>query len=147
MKIKSYLLIFSLLMVAGCVRQKIVKPSPEVLASFETKFGKDMPANWELSSDKLYIASMTTSGRPAKAYFDENGKWFKLETEYISSELPAVIVKTVLGAYKGYNISKSLKIDETGKETFYRLSLSRGGNITEVDLSPGGVILGTPMIR
>jgi hypothetical protein len=147
MKIISHLLILSLLMVAGCVHQKSVKPSPEVLASFEMKFGKDVSANWELSADKFYVANITTSGRPAKAYFGENGKWIKLETEYISSELPSVIIKTVLGAYKGYNISKSLKIDEIEKETIYRLSLSRGGNITEVELTPGGVILGAPLMK
>jgi hypothetical protein len=147
MKIISHLLILSLLLVAGCVRQKSVIPSPEVLASYETRFGKDVNANWELSSDKSFVANLTISGHPVKAYFEENGRWIKSETEYISSELPSVIVKTVLGAYKGYNISKSLKIDEIEKETVYRLSLKRGGNITEVDLTPGGVILGTPMLR
>ncbi len=147
MKISVPLLILSLLMVTGCTNQKAVKPSPEVIASFESKFGKDISAKWELSSDKTYVANFTTSGHPSKSYFDENGVWIKTETEFLSSELPSVILQTVLGAYKGSTISKSLKIDEIEKETIYRLSLKRGGNITEVELSSGGVILGTPMMR
>jgi hypothetical protein len=147
MKISSYLLMLSLLLVAACARQKSVNPSPEVFASFETRFGKDVNTNWELSPDKSYVANLTISGHPIKAYFEANGRWVKSETEFISSELPSVIVKTVLGAYRGYTISKSLKIDEIEKETVYRLSLKRGGNITDVDLTPGGVILGTPMLR
>jgi hypothetical protein len=147
MKINSYLLILSLLMVAGCVHQKSVNPSPKVLASFESKFGKDVSATWELSADKAYVATITTSGHPAKAYFNENGNWFKSETEYTASELPPVIVETVLGAYKGSSISKSLKIEEIEKETVYKLSLKVGNSISEVELTPGGVILGTPMLR
>jgi hypothetical protein len=100
-----------------------------------------------LSSDKINVASFTISGHPSKSYFDGDGMWIKTETELISSELPSVIVKTVLGAYKGSTISKSLKIDEIEKETIYRLSLKSGGNISEVELTPGGVILGTPMMR
>jgi hypothetical protein len=147
MKVINHVLIFCLLLVAGCGRQKSVDPTPEALASFESRFGKDISARWELSADKLLVASFTNSGHPSEAYFSEDGKWIKSETEYISSELPSVIVQTVLGAYKGSSISKSLKIEETDKETIYRLSLKRGGNITEVELSSGGVILGTPMMR
>ena len=147
MKISVSFLILSLLLVAGCTYQKSVKPSSRVFASFESKFGKDISAEWELSSDKLYVATFTTSGHPSKSYFDENGVWIKTETEFLSSELPSVILQTVLGAYKGSTISKSLKIDENEKETIYRLSLKRGGNITEVELTSGGVILGTPMMR
>jgi hypothetical protein len=147
MKITIHLLVLSLLLIAGCSHQKSVNPSSKVKASFESKFGKDVTATWELSSDKSYLANCNISGHPVKAYFDENGRWIKTETEFISSELPSVIVKTVLGAYKGSTISKSLKIDEFEKETTYRLSLKRGGNITEVELTPGGVILGTPMMR
>jgi hypothetical protein len=147
MKITIPLLVLSLLLVAGCSHQKSVNPSSRVLAVFESKFGKDISATWELSSDKSYVANFTISGHLAKAYFDENGRWIKTETEFLSSELPPVIVKTVLGAYKGSTISKSLKIDEIEKETIYRLSLKRGGIITEVELSSGGVILGTPMMR
>ena len=147
MKIKIHLLVLSLLLVAGCSHQKSFSPSSKVIASFESKFGKDVSTTWELSSDKSYVANFTISGHQAKACFDENGRWIKTETEFISSELPSVIIKTVLGAYKGSTISKSLKIDEFEKETIYRLSLKRGGNITEVELTPGGVILGTPMMR
>ena len=147
MKISIHLLILSLLLVAGCSRQKSVNPSSKVISSFELKFGKDINAVWELASDKSFVGNFTISGHPAKAYFDENGRWIKTETEFISSELPSVIVKTVLGAYMGSTISKSLKIDEFEKETIYRLSLKRGGIITEVELSSGGVILGTPMMR
>jgi len=147
MKITIHLLVISFLLVAGCSQQKSVNPSSKVIDSFELKFGKDVSATWELSSDKSYVANFAISGHPAKAYFDENARWIKTETEFISSELPSVIVKTVLGAYKGNTISKSLKIDEFEKETIYRLSLKRGGNITEVELTSGGVILGTPMMR
>jgi hypothetical protein len=147
MKITIHFLILSLLMVAGCSRQKPVNPSSKVITSFESKFGKDISTKWELSSDKSYVANFTFSGHPVKSYFSENGKWIKTETEFLSSELPSVIVQTVLGAYKGYNISKSLKIDEIEKETIYRLSLKSGGSITEVELSSGGVILGSPMMR
>jgi hypothetical protein len=147
MKITIHLLIFTLLMVAGCSRQKPVIPSSKVITSFESKFGKNISTKWELSSDKSYVANFTFSGHPAKSYFDENGRWIKTETEFLSSELPTVLVKTVLGAYKGSTISKSLKIDETEKETIYRLSLKSGGSITDVELTPGGVILGTPMMR
>ena len=42
----------------------------------------------------------------SKAYFDENGRWIKTETELLSSELPSVMVKTVVGAYKGNSIFK-----------------------------------------
>jgi hypothetical protein len=147
MKIKFHLLILSMLLVAGCSHQKSVIPSSKVISSFELKFGKDISAVWELSSDKSFVGNFTISGHPAKAYFNENGRWFKTETEYMSSELPSVIVKTVLGAYKGSTISKSLKIDEIEKEIIYRLSLKRGDRITEVELSSGGVILGNPMMR
>jgi hypothetical protein len=147
MKISVPLFILSLLIVAGCTDQKSVNPSSKVIASFESKYGKDISAKWELSSDKSYVASFTASGHPSKSYFDENGVWIKTETEFLSSELPSVIVQTVLGAYKGSTISKSLKIDETGKETIYRLSLKSRGKITDVELTPGGVILGTPMMR
>ena len=147
MKITFHLLIFSLLLVAGCSQKKSVIPPSSVIASFESKFGKDISVVWEISSDKSCVGNFTFSGHPAKAYFNENGRWIKTETEFISSELPTVIVKTVLGAYMGSTISKSLRIDEFEKETIYRLSLKRGGNLTEVELTPGGVILGTPMMR
>jgi hypothetical protein len=147
MKIAVPLVIFSLLMVSGCTYQKSVKPSPKVIASFESRFGKEISVKWELSSDKIYAASFSASGHPSKSYFDENGEWIKTETEFLSSELPSVILQTVLGAYKGSTISKSLKVDENEKETIYRLSLKRGGNITEVELTSGGVILGAPMMR
>jgi hypothetical protein len=147
MKIITHLLILGILLVAGCSRQKSFNPSSKIIASFESKFGKDIPAKWELSSDKIIVANFTISGHPSKSYFDGNGRWIKTETELISSELPSVIVKTVLGAYKGSTISKSLKIDEIEKETIYRLSLKSGANKTEVELTPGGVILGTPMLR
>ncbi len=127
--------------------RNLFNPSSKVIASFESKFGKDISATWELSSDKSCVGTFTISDHPAKAYFDENGRWIKTETEFLSSELPSVIVKTVLGAYKGSTISKSLQIDEFEKETIYRLSLKRGGNLTEVELTSGGVILGTPMMR
>jgi hypothetical protein len=141
MKISLRLLILSLMLVAGCVHKNRVSPSPEVLASFESRFGKDVSSKWELSDDQLYIANFTFSAHHTKSFFDKNGSWIKTETELASSELSSVIVKTVLGAYKGYNISKSLKIDEKEKETIYRLSLSRGGKITDVELNSGGVIM------
>ena len=147
MKITISLLILSLLLVTDCSHQKTFLPSSNVIASFESRFGRDISAKWELSSDKLNVATFYISGHPTKAWFDENGSWMKTETEYLSSELPAVIVKTVLGAYRGNTISKSLRVEEAEKETIYRLSLKRGGNITEVELSSGGVILGTPMMR
>jgi hypothetical protein len=147
MKTFSHLLMIGLFLVAGCVHQKSVEPTSEVLTSFESRFGKDVSARWELSGDKLFVANFTNAGHPTRAYFTGNGKWIKSETEYISSELPAVILQTVLGAYKGSSVSKSLKVEEIDKETLYRLSLKRGGVITEVELSPGGVILGAPMIR
>jgi hypothetical protein len=144
MKIVSHIILLSLFLATGCTNEKPISPSPAAKASQESKFGKDSKAKWELSADKSYIANLTISGHPVKAYFSENGKWIKTETEFLSSELPSVIVKTVLGAYKGFTISKSLLIDENGKESVYRLSLKRGGRITEVELSTGGVILGTP---
>lgn len=147
MKITIHLLVLTLLLVTNCSHQKPVNPSSKVITSFESKFGKDIITKWELSSDKSYVANFAISGHSVKAYFVENGNWIKTETEFLSSELPSVIVKTVLGAYKGSNISKSLKVDEIEKGTFYRLSLKRGGNITEVEITPGGVILGTPMMR
>jgi hypothetical protein len=144
MKILNLIIILSLFLVAGCTEKKSVSPSPAAKTSFESRFGKDGSVKWELSADKSYIASLTISGHPAKAYFSEDGKWIKTETEFLSSELPAVIIKTVLGAYKGSTISKSLLVDELNKELVYRLSLKRGGEIKDVVLSQGGVILGTP---
>ncbi len=144
MKLITCIFILNLFLFAGCTNRNTINPSPEVNASLESKFGKDANAKWELSADRSYIAKLNVSGHPVKAYFTENGKWIKTETELISSELPSVIVKTVLGAYKGSSISKSLLIDESGKESVYRLSLVRGGKRTEVDLTTGGVILGTP---
>jgi len=137
----------SLFLAAGCSRQKTIVPPPNVVAAFESRFGNDVIAKWELSADKVYVASFILSDHPVKSYFDENGKWNKTETELLSSELPTVIVRTVLHAYGGKSISKSLQVEELDKETIYRLSLKRGGSITEVEFTPGGVILGTPMMR
>jgi hypothetical protein len=147
MKITPHLLILSLFLVVACSQPKSVDPPSKVIASFESKFGKDIIAKWELSTDKSFVANFKSLGHPVKAYFEENGRWIKSETEYLSSELPSVIVQTVLGAYRGSSISKSLRIDEIEKVTIYRLSLKRGGSITEVELSSDGVILGAPMMR
>jgi hypothetical protein len=144
MKSISHILLISLLLVAGCKSKSSLNPSPAAIASLESRFGKDASAIWELSADKSYIANMTVSGHPVKAYFTGNGSWIKTETELLSSQLPSVIVQTVLGAYKGYKISKSLLVDENEKESLYRLSLKKGGQITDVVLTTGGVILGTP---
>jgi hypothetical protein len=147
MKPVNQILLLSLFLSAGCAHEQTVNPLPAVVASFETRFGKDAGAKWELSADGVYLANFMLSGHPVKSYFDENGGWIRTETELLSSELPSVIVQTVLGAYKGYTISKSLQVEEIEKETIYRLSLKRGDRITEVELTSGGVILGTPMMR
>jgi hypothetical protein len=143
MKIIIHFLFMSLILVAGC-NQQSVNPTPQVLGSFESKFGRNISPKWELSSDNLYVADFTLSGHPARSYFNTDGKWIKTETELLSSELPSVIVRTVLGAYRDYSITKSVKIDEGEKETIYRLSLKRGNKTTEVELTSAGVILGTP---
>lgn len=144
MKSLSHIILLSLFLVAGCTNKNSVNPSPPANASLEARFGKDADAKWELSADKSYVANLTVSGHPVKAYFTGNGSWIKTETELLSSQLPSVIVQTVLGAYKGYTISKSLLVDENEKEPVYRLSLKRGGKMTEVVLTTGGVILDTP---
>jgi len=147
MKIPCYLLMFSLLTLTGCGRRKPANPPDAILSSFESRFGNSIGAEWELSADTAYIASFKESNHPSKAYFDMNGTWIKTETELLSSELPSIIVKTVLGSFKGSTISKSLLVNEGEKESIYRLSLKRRGNLTEVDLTAGGVILNPPQVR
>jgi hypothetical protein len=147
MKISTQLLLLSLFFASGCSRQKTIVPPPNVAAAFESRFGNEVDVMWELSADEVYVASFVLSDQPVKSYFDENGKWNKTETEILSSELPTVLVRTVLHAYGGKSISKAQKVEELDKETIYRLSLKRGGSITEVEFTPGGVILGTPMLK
>jgi hypothetical protein len=148
MKILSQVLIMMCLMVAaGCSNKKTVTPAPAVLTSFESLFGKNTRVSWEVTDRKTYLASFTHDGHPAKSYFDESGKWLKTETELISSELPPVIVKTVVGAYNGSTIFKSFQVEDPESGTIYRLTLKRGRQVTDIRLSAGGVMLDTPMLR
>jgi hypothetical protein len=149
MKILFYSLITVLLFpAAGCSdHNSSVKPSPPVLTSFESRFGKEIRTQWEFTGQKIFMASFQLAGRPVNAFFEEKGKWLKTETELRSSELPAVIVKTVTGAFKGSSIHKSLQVDDPDNGITYRLSLKRGGKITEVGFTSGGVIISDPIVK
>jgi len=96
---------------------------------------------WESLGQDSIQASFLLDGHPTTAYFDGKGNWLRTETELLPSEVPAVIISTVTGAFHGRSIAKTLQIDESGKELIYRLYLKKGRQVSTVDLNTHGVIL------
>ena len=118
-----------------------VVPPQIVRSAFETHFGKEAATRWEVSNEGFYSALYSRDGHAFLSCFDRQGNLLKTEKELISSELPPVVIKTVVGAFPGNTVTKALQVDSANRETIYRLMLKRKRIRSTVDLSQSGVIL------
>jgi hypothetical protein len=109
--------------------------------SLSTMFATSGKANWEVTSGFRYKARFLSDNKEVVASFDSTGKWLKTEIEMEASELPAVIVKTVTGAFYGNGITKAMKVEKPDSGITYEIFLKRRYNISPLVLSSGGVIL------
>lgn len=143
MKITCSFFFITLLVLIGSCHGKnaSVKPSSTVVASFESRFGMNLKTQWKKSGQSNYKASFNRNRHLTEAYFDVNGRWLKTESELLSSELPLVVVKTIVGAFKGSAIHKALRVEKSGEGTTYRLTLKTGSRLSIIDFSSDGVIL------
>jgi|WetSurMetagenome_2_1015567.scaffolds.fasta_scaffold115904_2 hypothetical protein len=149
MKVKGSAIVpVLLILIASCTgKNSSPKPAQAVLTSFETQYGKEQGVQWELSGDTISMASFKYDGHPVKAYFEKKGNWLKSETELSSSEIPEVVIKTVVNAYRGSSIYRTLQVDESGKGRTYRLSLKSGRQVSLVCFSSDGVIVADTITR
>ena len=143
MKHLAYLLLtLSFVLLFSCSdRKSRIDPPQTILTNFETMFGKKTDIRWENPAQDIFQASFTRDGHPTSASFDGQGNWLKTETELLPSEVPAVIISTVAGAFHGRSITRALKIEESNKELIFRLFLKKGRQVSTVDLNTQGVIM------
>jgi hypothetical protein len=135
--------IFISLLGFACSGHADVKPPEVVSAAFASQFNNAGRVHWE-GAGRDFSASFSADGHDVTAFFGSDGTWLKTETEMISSELPAVVVKTIVGAFPGNSVTKTARVDSAGNVTYYRLDIRRKGKTAVVRLNPGGVILTTP---
>ncbi len=134
---------FIFLFAFGCSRQPEVQPPVAVANAFASRFSEAGKVQWD-STGNEYRAAFNEAGHPVTAFFTPDGSWIKTETEMISSELPSVVVQTIVGAFPGNTVMKTARVDSAGNVTYYRLDIRRKNNASVVRLSTGGVILTTP---
>jgi hypothetical protein len=126
---------------SSCGRNSSITPTPAVIASFEMKFGKDRDVRWKISDQSDYQAVFNQDQHPVVVYFNKNGNWLKTETELLSSELPAVILRTIVNAFKGNSIRKAYQVEKPDEGKTFRLILKSGRQLSTIDLTTDGVIL------
>lgn len=119
----------------------VIKPPEAAQRSFVSRYGTDKEVLWKKTGENDYQAVFQSGEQPAVAYYDRNGNWLKTETELKSNELPLVIVETVKNAYRGSSISGAFLVEKNSGENTFLISLKRGNQLSEVELSSGGVIL------
>jgi hypothetical protein len=134
---------FILLLGFSCSRQPDVKPPVAVASAFAARFSEADQVKWD-SAGHGYRAVFNAAGHPVTAFFAPDGNWLKTETEMITSELPSVVVQTIVAAFPGNTVMKTARVDSAGNVTYYRLDIRRKGKTTVLRLSSGGVILTTP---
>jgi hypothetical protein len=127
----------------ACSRNPGVQPPEAVTSAFASRFSNTDRVEWDSASQE-YRAVFNAAGHPVTAFFSPDGNWLKTETEMITSELPSVVVQTIVGAFHGNNIVKTARVDSAGNVTYYRLNIRRKSKTTVVRLSSGGVILTVP---
>ncbi len=134
---------FILLFAFGCSRQPEVQPPVAVASAFADRFNEAVQVQWD-TTGKACKAAFNAAGHPVTAFFTADGNWIKTETEMITSELPSVVVQTIVAAFPGNTVMKTARVDSAGNVTYYRLDIRRKNNTSVVRLSTGGVILTTP---
>jgi len=113
----------------------------EVLSSCILKYGDIGNAVWTSVADTVYVAAFIYERHTVNAFFDQTGRWLKSETKLKSSEVPAAVVNTVTFVYPGRSISKACYVEKADEETTYMLTLKRGRNVEEVELSTLGAVI------
>lgn len=126
-----------------CSGHSKVVPPDAVKASFDSRFSDAGSVNWE-NGESDFQAVFSDQGHVVTAFFTKEGTWIKTETEMISSELPTVVVKTIVGAFPGNSVTKAARVDSADNQTYYRLNIRRKDKNAVVRLSTGGVILMVP---
>jgi len=114
-------------------------PAQSVLDSFGSHFGKETNARWEKTGQLNYQATFKQNGHAVTVSFDGRGKWLKTEKELLPSELPSVVISTIVGAYRGSSIHKAFQVDRENRT--YRIILKERRHLSTVELTADGVII------
>jgi len=133
---------FIMLGIFACGKDKTsIQVPEEVLSACVLKYGDIKNAAWTSVADTVFVSSFVLERHAVSAFFDRTGRWLKSETELRSSELPLVVVQTVINVFGGRKIKMARLVYINNADPVYILSLKRGGKVEEITLSTGGVVL------
>ena len=140
------LMLCSAMMAAGCdnsigvdddIPQSYVPQA--VMQSFNDKY-PGSKATWEMERGMLK-AEFRKDRRDVDAWFDNNGKWVRSETDLVARDLPNSIKTMLESTYPGYHID-DIDLIETPTEKYYLVELEKRGSMDiKVKVTEDGKII------
>lgn len=112
----------------------------KVMKAFTQKFSNATDVEWEKENKSEWEAEFKVNGKEYSANFATDGTWKETEHEIKDSEIPALVKKSIVNNFPGYEIEEA-EMAETPKGKVYEFELEKGKEELEVVINASGTVL------